>query len=167
MIGATSGRRTVQGLLGPRHWRTARPFVVTGAVAIVAGGLVAAANASASIEKGNWAAAYLVLVVGVAQVLLGAGRALLADPLPTMRRVTLEYATFSVGNLGVLAGTLFGSQLGVDLGGVALVAALVGFLGTVPRRWTPWPLTVYRLLIVVVLVSVPVGLVLARLSAGS
>lgn len=153
--------------IATRQWHAARPFAITGAIAVVAGGLVAAATASVPTEKGSWAAAYLVLVVGVAQLSLGTGQALLAESLPSTRRVATEYTLFTIGNASVLAGTLSEIQFLIDLGGVALVAALVAFLLAVPRRWAPWPLTIYRLLIAVVLVSVPIGLVLARLNAGS
>ncbi len=141
---------------------SARRFVVTGAIAIVVGGLVAAANASVPTEKGSWLAAYLVLVVGVTQVGLGAGQEMLADPAPTVGRLTFEYVAFNAGSLGVLVGTLLGPPLLVDLGGIALVAALVTFMASVPRHWTPWPLVAYRLLVIIVVASVPIGLVLAR-----
>jgi hypothetical protein len=54
----------------------ARPFVILGAGAVVAGGLVAAASSVAPSAHASWAAGYLVLVAGVAQVLPGVPRPL-------------------------------------------------------------------------------------------
>ncbi|HEY5019315.1 MAG TPA: hypothetical protein VII59_21295, partial [Streptosporangiaceae bacterium] len=92
------------GLL-PR-WSAASPFVAMGTACVVAGGLVAAAVAMAPSELGSWAAAYLVLVGGVAQVALGAGLALLAPRPPGRRAVIAGLAGWNAGNGAVLAGTL-------------------------------------------------------------
>jgi hypothetical protein len=57
-------------------------FLASASVLIVAGGAVAAVNSAAPFGHGSWLAAYLVLVAGVSQVVLGAGRlALRAPPL--------------------------------------------------------------------------------------
>jgi hypothetical protein len=49
-------------------------FLASASVLIVAGGAVAAVNSAAPFGHGSWLAAYLVLVGGVSQVVLGAGR---------------------------------------------------------------------------------------------
>lgn len=89
----------------PLSCSAALPFVVLGAACVVAGGLVAAAVAMAPSQLGSWAAAYLVLVGGVAQVALGAGQALLASRPPGRRAVAAGVAGWNAGNGAVLAGT--------------------------------------------------------------
>lgn len=49
-------------------------FVIVGGVSIILGGLAAAATSPLGWEHGSWAAAYLVLVTGAAQLLLGVGQ---------------------------------------------------------------------------------------------
>lgn len=141
------------------------PFLIIGSACVVAGGFVAAVTAHAPTEHASWAAAYLVLVAGVAQVGLGAGQALLARRPPSARIVAGELVAWNLGNAAVIAGTVGGATVAVDAGGVALVVALLLILVTTTRpRRTGWPLWAFRGLILVVLVSIPVGLVLAAVS---
>lgn len=151
----------------PARWSAAFPFLVIGAACVVAGGLVAAAVATGPSQLGSWTAAYLVLVGGVAQVALGTGEALLARRPVDHRAATVEVAAWNVGNAGVLAGTLIGvSWLAYAGGGllvVALVLALAGIRGAARRP--AWPLHLYRALIALVLVSIPVGLVIATVTS--
>lgn len=141
----------------------ASPFVAIGTACVIAGGLVAAAVATAPSELGSWAAAYLVLVAGVAQVALGAGPALLAPRLPVRRAVAAELAAWNAGNGAVLAGTLLGAAWLADVGGAVLIAALAlalaGVRGAV--RQPAWPLHLYRGLVALLLLSIPVGLIIA------
>ena len=141
--------------------------VVAGAVCVVAGGLVAAIGATRPSEHASWAAAYLVLVAGVAQIGLAAGWAVLFWQ-ASSRRAWLQLSGWNTGNALVIAGTLAGLTALVDLGGVLLLTALLlGMPGLRPppgggsagRRWL---LRGYRALVLVLLVSVPVGLLLAR-----
>ncbi|MFW6204752.1 MAG: hypothetical protein ACOC96_07250 [Actinomycetota bacterium] len=152
------------GVSGVRR-AAAMPFVVLGAASVVGGGLVAAVTSPAGWERGSWVAAYLVLVTGVAQIAAGTGQAVLAPVAPSRRLVAAEFAAWNAGSAAVIAGTLLGVVSVVDLGGVLLAGALALFAWTVRaggRGTGRWPL-LYWLLIVVILVSVPVGLVLARL----
>jgi hypothetical protein len=139
------------------------PFAVSGAASIVAGGLVAAAVATAPSQLGSWTAAYLVLVGGVAQVALGIGQAWFAPRSPGRGTVTTELAGWNTGNAAVLAGTLLGAGWLADIGGVLLAAVLVVVLARIRGAVShpPWPLLLYRVLIVLVLVSIPAGLVIA------
>lgn len=148
------------------QWEVAKTFVAIGSLCVVAGGLVAAVTASVPSDKGTWAAAYLVLVAGVAQLALGGGQAWLATDPPSPRVVAAEVASFNIGNAGVLAGTLLGTQWLVDAGGVVLAVALLLFLRGGNRWRHGWQLRVYQALIVFVLVSIPVGLMLARIDGG-
>ncbi|MGH3208308.1 MAG: hypothetical protein ACRDNO_11150 [Trebonia sp.] len=145
------------------------PFAALGTACVVAGGLVAAAVGEAPSQLGAWAAAYLVLVGGVAQVALGAGQTLLAPPLPGRRTVAAELTGWNAGNGAVLAGMLLGATWLTDIGGAVLVVtlalALAGVRGAARRP--SWPLHVYRVLLALVLVSIPVGLVLAAVHPSS
>lgn len=143
------------------------PFATLGTLCVVAGGMVAAVTARAPTEAGTWAVAYLVLVAGVAQVGLGVGQALLAAEAPPSRLVAAELTLWNCANAGVLAGTLLGVEPLIDAGGGLLMLALALFAHRVrsgkdrPR----WPLFAYRLLVITLLTSIPIGLLLAR--AGS
>lgn len=144
--------------------RAALWFAVPAVACVVAGGLVSAATALAPSEPGAWAAAYLVLVGGVAQLGLGGGQAMLAPALPSRGVLLAEVLAWNVGDAAVLAGQLLGVTPVVDLGGVLLVAALALFArgargATVRARW---PLHAFRAILLLLLVSVPVGLVLAQ-----
>lgn len=143
------------------------PFGALGTGCVVAGGLVAVATAPAPSTHASWAAAYLVLVAGVAQVALGLGQAVLAPHVPSRRRVTVQVGAWNAGNAAVLAGTLTSVTPVVDTGGALLVLGLALLAGAVrgdvrhPGR--RWPRYGFRLLVLVLLVSIPVGLALARI----
>lgn len=145
------------------------PFTAAGVGCVVAGGLVAAATAPAPSTHGSWAAAYLVLVAGVAQVALGWGQAALAPRLPARGRVAAQVGAWNLGNAAVLVGTLTGVLPLVDVGGVVLVIGLALLADAVrggvrhDARSPRWWLYGFRLLVVVLLVSIPTGLVLARI----
>lgn len=152
------------GTLSTR-WSRALPFTVTGVGCVVAGGLVAAVTAHAPSEGGTWSAAYLVLVAGVSQVALGAGQAWLPPERPSARLVAVEFSAWNAGNAAVLTGTLLDAVPVVDLGGFLLVSSLALWLTAVRGSGVRGglPLYAYRLLAAVLLVSVPIGLLLARL----
>jgi hypothetical protein len=147
------------------------PLFTIGAVGIVAGGLVAAATAPSASEHGSWAAAYLVLVVGVAQIALAAGQAALSADLLSGRVVGLEAGGWTVANALVIAGTLAGIDALVYVGGALLVVALAifayavrGTAGSLPRladQHMRWLLYTFRAVVFLLLVSIPIGLVLA------
>ena len=137
--------------------------MLVGAVGVIAGGLVSAAGASSPTRHLAWAVAYLVLVVGVAQICLGLGQAVLGERSPSRSFTTVEIVAFNLGNAGVLIGTLRETPWLVDVGGAALIVALVAFmLGARGRTEPRWLRYLYWFVIVVLLISIPVGLVLAR-----
>lgn len=144
------------------------PFAVLGTLCVIAGGLVAAATAPVASLHGSWAAAYLVLVAGVSQVGLGVGQGLLAPRAPSTSHVASVCALWNAGNAAVLAGVLTDLVPVVDIGGALLVIALalvvLGARGgaTTGQRTRRWTLYGFRLLVLVLLVSIPVGLVLTR-----
>ena len=154
------------GSAGTSRMRAVSGPLVIGAGAVVAGGLVAAVTGPAGWERGSWVAAYLVLVVGVAQLGVAAGLAWLGDPAPTRRSIVAGVVVWNLGHVAVLAGALGRVEWAVDTGGVLIALALLGALLAVRPGRAGWLLWTYRALVVVVLVSVPVGLVLARLRVG-
>ncbi len=152
---------------------SASPWLVLGVIAVIAGGLVAAFVAHDPSQKPVWASAYLVLVAGVGQIGLALGRTMLPARPATPGAVARDFAVFALGNVGVVAGTVIDVVWLVDIGGALIVVALAlmvwgvrGASGKAPYTSSGWLgglLLTYRVLVVVLLVSVPVGLVLARL----
>lgn len=132
-----------------------------GVAAVVIGGLVAAVTTPAGWVHGAWAAAYLVLVTGVAQVGLFVGQAALATTPPSRTLVGTEVAGWNLGSAAVILGTVAGAPAVVTAGGVLLVICL-GLLVYGVRGGRGggflWP---FRLLVLVLLVSIPIGLVLS------
>lgn len=148
----------------------AAPFLILGIVCVVTGGLVAAAIAPDPTPHGSWAVAYLVLVAGVSQVGLGLGQAVLAPSTPTRLRAAVQIGTWNLGNAAVLVGTLTEMTFLVDVGSAALVVSLMLLIVAVrggevehSPRWRRWLLYGFRLLVIVLLLSIPVGLLLARI----
>ncbi|HEY8473153.1 MAG TPA: hypothetical protein VIL37_11050 [Natronosporangium sp.] len=142
--------------------RPDRVLVWLGAGCVVLGGLVAAVTRPLQLTDGSWAAAYLVLVCGVAQYVMG--RVLGLPAVPGKPGWSLV-AVWNLGNLAVIAGTLLEVPAIVDAGAVLLVAALG--LAWLAGRAVPRPVGwLYRGMLLVLLVSIPVGVVLAHLRAG-
>lgn len=134
---------------------------------VVAGGLVAAVTAPLRLAHGSWASAYLVLVGGVAQGALGISQYFLAPQRFRGWKVVAELVAWNAASVAVIGGTLIADPWVVDVGGVLLVAALVLMIQTVrgPGTKAGWVVWVYRALVAVVAVSIPIGLVLAHLRA--
>lgn len=146
------------------EWHRALLFIAVGIACTIAGGLVSAVTSAAPFERGSWVAAYLVLVAGVSQVGLGYGQALLADHVPSWRVVAVEFAAWNVGNATIILGTLLTLPLLVDAGGILLMLTLVLLLVTTRRsvgsRWIRYS---FRFLLLVLLLSIPVGSLLTRI----
>ena len=132
-----------------------------GVAAIIAGGLVAAAVAHRPAEHPVWTSAYLVLIVGVAQIVFGAGQAWLSERLPATGWIAGEWIAFNLGNAGVIAGTVLGSFRMVLAGTVLFAAGIAAFLlgtrGTIRGGW----LAGYRILLGLVFLSSLAGLALS------
>lgn len=140
-------------------------FCAIGLFCIVAGGLVAAVTGPLRLEHGSWAAAYLVLVGGVAQSTLGAGQYVLAPRLPARWVAGVELAAWNGGSVAVIGGTVLVNPWIVDFGGLLLVVALAFMIG-VTRGSTPdsrWLIWVYRTVLATIVISIPIGLMLAHL----
>lgn len=138
-------------------------FAAFGTGSIIAGGLVAAANSAAPFPHGSWLAAYLVLVCGVAQVVLGVGALpLLASPADARARWS-QLALWNTGNLAVAAGVLLTASALVAVGSAGLIVALAScaiVVGRGRRDARRWVLA-YHALVLALAVSVGVGCVLA------
>lgn len=163
-------RREMTGRLGDIG-STVTALVVLGAGGVVAGGLVAAATGPLRLAHGSWLAAYLVLVCGVAQYAFGRlPRLLGAAPRPARWGWT-QVVFWNVGNVAVIVGTLTSTPVLVDAGAgglaVGLIVAWLAVRGTGPTaKRSPtlrWGGRLYRGFLIVLVVSLPVGMVLAHL----
>jgi hypothetical protein len=144
-----------------------RALLLIGIVSVVVGGLVAAVTSLLDLAHGSWLAAYLVLVGGVGQAAMGAARVLTAGPGDRVSLGWGQVGSWNAGNALVIAGTLATLPPLVDAGGLGCVVALALALRQarrLPRTVSAWG---YRAVLAVLLVSVPVGLVLAHVRAGS
>ncbi len=143
------------------------PFRVIGAAWVIAGGLTAAVTGPLELADGSWAAAFAVLIGGVAQYTIGVVQHALASKQPTKRTVMVELATWNGGCIAVILGTVTTLPVIVHLGGLSLVAALILLILTVRGNAEPrWALWTYRALLATILVSIPIGLTLAHVRAG-
>lgn len=142
-------------------------FRVLGAAWVVFGGLVAAVTGPLLLEHGSWVAAYSVLVAGVAQYALGAARSALASQRSSRGTEAAELVAWNAGSAAVIGGTVARMPFVVDAGGLLLVVALALLTSTVRGRATgpKWALWTYRILLIVILVSIPAGLTMAHLRA--
>lgn len=141
----------------------ARWFLAFGAMGVIGGGVVAAVSGPTGFELGSWVAAYLVLVVGVAQIALGAGLAWLPGEVVSETPRTTLATGWNLASVAVVAGTLISAPALTSIGGLVIAASLVGFVVAVTRsrpEMSGWAL-LYRALALFVLLSTPVGLLLA------
>lgn len=143
------------------------PFRVLGTVWIIGGGLTAAVTGPLKLDDGSWAAAFAVLIAGVAQYAIGVAQSALAREV-SRRTVVGELVTWNAGSIAVILGTVVTMPLIVDFGGLLLVIALALMVATVRGKGSGpvWAVWVYRILLVVILVSIPIGLILAHVRAG-
>lgn len=142
-------------------------FRLLGAVWVVSGGLVAAITGPLRLDHGSWVAAFSVLVAGVAQYAFGAAQGALAPRQTARRTVVVELVAWNAGSAAVIGGTVERMPFVVDAGGLLLVVALALMIRTVRGKGarSTWALWTYRLLLVVIVISIPVGLTLAHLRA--
>ncbi|MQA73742.1 MAG: hypothetical protein GEU88_05255 [Solirubrobacterales bacterium] len=143
-------------------------FLACAGTLITAGGIVAAVNSAVPFERGSWLAAYLVLVGGVSQVILGAGGLALHACEPRERLIARQLALWNLGSLAVPLGVLTDAAAVVSAGSAALLAALALFAAgarTTKGRETA-PLVGYYAAILALGASVVVGSALADAPPG-
>lgn len=140
--------------------------IAAGSVFVIVGGLVAAATRPLDLAKGSWLAAYLVLVVGVALVVIGAAQQQLTTEVAPRKR-SWQLIGWGVANTLVVAGSLESIPAITDAGS-ALLFATLGL-----TAWIGWPLLrtrrvsayLYIAVLIILAVSVPIGSVLAHAGA--
>lgn len=149
--------------MSPSRWSAT--FFWVGTAQVVAGGLVAAVTSPLDLAKGSWLAAYLVLVGGVAQCAIGRAQAVLSASSTPAKRWEMQFASWNIGNLLVVVGSLTSEPYVVDVGGLLLLPALV--IAVLATRRTPPSLLVwgYRAVLLLLAVTMPIGLVLAHVRA--
>lgn len=147
-------------------------------LSIVAGGLVAAVTSPLELEHGSWAAAYLVLVGGVAQNAMNRAPDALGYPSTSVARDWSIVASWNVGNAAVLAGTFLETPWIVTAGAVPLVGGLVLAWSATTGDAHPDPApaaraprrralrTAYQLGLAALAVSLPIGVVLSQMRHG-
>lgn len=144
---------------------SAIPFAIIAGISIIAAGFISAITAFSPSYSASWAVAYLILVVGVAQLALGFGQAAFAEKPPSKNLVGAEVVLFNLANLATLLGTLLAWIALVYLGAVLMMIALALFLwGT--RQAKPgrvWLVYGFRAIIFVLLISAGIGLVIASI----
>ena len=141
-------------------------FIVLGVLAIIVGGLLSAYSAKKPSRLASWASAYLVLIVGLAQVGIGVlVQSMTKDP--SLFLVMLAFVAYNLGNAGVLVGTIYKDRRKhyrkfVDLGGGLLVVSMVALIFVTNQAPMSWQLVFFYSIIVIILMSMPVGLTLSR-----
>ena len=136
---------------------------VAGGISVVAGGFVAAVTGPTEWEHGSWVSAFLVLVGGVAQIGIAAGQAHLVDTSMTRRFGSVQCILWNTACAIVVAGTLLSSPATVSIGSALLMAALGMSVYAISRSSGRHPqlLVLYRALLTVLLVSIPIGITLS------
>lgn len=137
--------------------RAALPFTALGVAAIVASGLSAAAIAHRPTQPLVWMVAYLTLVVGVGQYVLGLGQARLGDKAPSRVTVWSQWLLLNAGHAGVIAGSLLRNVEVVAVATVPYVLALAWFGMRVRRQAGGRLILGYRAIALLLLASSLVG----------
>jgi len=153
-----------------------RAFGSCATVFAVAAGIVAVANAVVPFAHGWWLVAFLALVGGLSQSLLGRGLSVLVARTGARRTVEsttwAQLALWNVGVVFVAMADLAAAPAGVLIGSVLLLAALglfaVALRRTVATAVSPMPagVIVYGVLIVFLAGSVILGAGLAEALPG-
>lgn len=148
--------------------RSALPFVVLGSFSIIMGGAISAASAGGPNYFSAWAVAYLVLVAGFAQLVLGIGQANLASRIPSKPLLAWQIVTFNGSSASVLLGTLLAAPLLTYVGAALLVVALALFVWGVRGHTSHSAVLLwgFRAMVVILLVSAPIGLIISHSRVG-
>jgi hypothetical protein len=141
-------------------------LAATGAVAIVAGGMLAAFSAHHPTEPAVWASAYLVLVAGVAQMAFGAAVYLFANR-DSRKPVISAFISYNICNIFVLMGTVYKHRssyglLAVEGGGLIIIFAILSLLYATRGAKRSWGLLAFYIIATAIAVSAPIGMILAR-----
>jgi len=146
--------------------KTVQLYANVGILAIIAGGLLAGFSAKHPTTFPVWASAYLVLVVGVLQVGFGRGLQRLASG-ASQTAALWAFAVYNIGNLLVILGTAL-KYAGTPTpsiiagGGTLLVVAMLLLCYAIRNAEKSRIRTGFYIIVAIVIVSMPIGLVLAR-----
>lgn len=138
----------------------ATPFHIIGISAIILAGMLSAFLAHEPTRHAMWAVAYLILVVGVTQVVIGTAEShysVFKRPAYAISILLL----YNFGNIAVISGTIAGIAIVIITGSLMVMTAMLGCLlsfGRKPRLALEWA---YVLVITIVFLSAPVGVLLA------
>jgi hypothetical protein len=144
--------------------------VALGGALIVAGGVVAAVNSASPFGHGSGLAAYLVLVGGVSQVVLGVGALAVGGPSASGSRVaTPRLVPWNLGSLAVPAGVLAAAAGAVTAGSAALLSSLTLFAADARAARGPARRQVFAYIVIIasLAASVVVGSALAGAAPGA
>lgn len=123
----TLSRRTAGNPVRPLR----SPFAVAAETFLLAAAAIAVARSRQPFDHGWWLASYLALVGGLSQLVLGAGRLMLAPDSASEsaggRRFAAELVLWNVGTVLVPVGVLADTTEVVAGGGVLLLIALALF----------------------------------------
>jgi hypothetical protein len=144
--------------------RSARAFTVLGTIAIVGGGLLSAAIAPAPSYHGSWAVAYIVLVAGVAQIVLGVGQASVTGGRVDAAVLTIEAVLLNAGAAATVVATIVDIPVMLYAAAAAQVVAIILFLVTTRHSRRGMVLTSMRIVAIVMLVATPTGIVIQALT---
>lgn len=142
-----------------------RLFFVTGSTAILIAGLLSAFSAHTPSEFIMWACAYLILIVGGVQLLIGYVPSKQRS-MPSRSLAWAIYLSFNMGSIAVLFGTAIKTVSPiapylVGVGGLAVAISLVFCLLSARRLPASLLTTSYVIILGTVLISVPIGLILS------
>lgn len=143
----------------------ARLFLVTALAAIIAAGLISAMTAHAGSRALMWMVAYLVLVAGIAQGVLGLGQALLPARPPAPRWRIGQWLALNAGSASVIAGRLLELHWLIGFGTALVMLALAGFLVAVRRHGSGWVSWLFRGVLWITLLGACTGLVFSLTGA--
>lgn len=144
----------------PTSW----PFTVIGALGVIGGGLLSAITAAHPSYHASWAVAYVVLVIGVAQLTLGVAQASLTGGTVRGRVVAWQAVCWNLGNALVLIGTLTAVPVVLYAGTLLFLAALALFAVVIRTGRRGLLFAVAWALLVLLAISAPVGAIIQAIT---
>jgi hypothetical protein len=136
-------------------------FEGLGLLAIAAGGLLAAFSARRPTRLKTWMSAYLVLVAGLVQFGLAVGWQRLGSS--GGATAIVAFVLFNIGNIFVMLGTAQKQRWAalVRLGGLFLAVTMLLLAWAVKSAAASWTLAWFLALVLIILVTMPIGLTLS------
>lgn len=139
-------------------------FIIFSFLAICLGGVLAAFTARKPNRFIMWLTAYLVLIVGVAQ--LGLAYSWLELNLNTGWLTLAAFTIYNFGNIAVITGRALKGKTKwakyiVYKGGALLAVAMAALLWGAHSVTFSWPAVLFYVLTIIILISMPIGLTLS------